>query len=181
METFPILETERLRLRRFEFSDAPTVQSLLDDPEVTGNLMDKTLPYTLANARAMIDYSHKAFELGTGYIFAVVRKSNDDLVGYCDLEVQQEHQRGEIAYWIGRSYWWQGYATEAAKRVVRFGFEELGLNRIYAFVLHSNEASAHVLQKAGLVHEGTQRQGARKNDAYDDVDFYGLLRKDYTG
>ena len=173
------LETARLRLRRFELADAPAVQQLLNDPEVTGTLMDKTLPYSLEDAHTLITASHKGFESGRAYVFAVVRKLNDDLVGYGDIEVRPDHKRGEIAYWIGRPYWWQGYATEAAKCLVQFGFQELALNRIYAFVLKRNEASANVLQKAGLVYEGTQRHGAHKDDVFEDVDFYGLLRQDY--
>jgi ribosomal-protein-alanine N-acetyltransferase len=179
MIAFPTLETARLRLRLFEPDDAPAVQQLLNDPEVTGTLMDKTLPYSLDDARVMIAASHDGFARGTAYVFAVVRKLNNDLVGYGDIEVRPDHRRGEIAYWIGRPYWWQGYATEAAKCLVQFGFETLGLNRIYAYVLKRNQASAHVLQKAGLVYEGTQRQGALKDGVFEDVDYYGLLRQDY--
>ena len=181
MTVFPTLETNRLCLRRFELADAPAVQALINDPDVTGNLMDVALPFTLDDARAMIVRSHETSESGAAYVFAVVRRSNDDLVGYCDLLVHQDHLRGEITYWIGRPYWWQGYATEAAKSVIGFGFEELGLNRIFAHVLKRNEAAAHVLQKAGLIYEGTHRQGARKDDLYEDVDFYAQLREDYVG
>ncbi|MAS32388.1 MAG: GNAT family N-acetyltransferase [Anaerolineaceae bacterium] len=179
MSVFPILETERLRLRDLRISDAETIQTLLNEPEITGNLMDKALPYSLEDAQSLITYSQDAFAQGKAYMFAIERKSNEDMIGYCDVEVQADHQRGEIAYWIGLPYWWQGYATEAAKRVVRFGFEDLALNRIYAYVMKRNEASAHVLQKAGLIYEGTQRHGTRKNDVYEDVDFYGLLREDW--
>ncbi len=177
MDDHPTLQTERLCLRRFETGDAPHVQKLLNDPEVIGTLIDLSLPFTLADAQTLIANSHTAFENGSAYVFAVTRKSNNDLVGYCDIEVQTAHQRGEIAYWIGKPYWWQGYATEAAKRMVAFGFEQLGLNRIYAYVLTRNTASAKVLTKAGLSREGTLRHSARKEDAFEDVDFYGLLRE----
>ncbi|MBZ0301169.1 MAG: GNAT family N-acetyltransferase [Anaerolineae bacterium] len=179
MKDFPTLETERLRLRRFELADAPIVQTLLNDPDVTGNLLEASLPFSLEDACSMITTSHATFEAGTGWAFAVTRKSNDDLVGYCDIQLQCEHQRGAITYWIGRPYWWQGYATEAAKKVVRFGYEQLGLNRIYAYVLQRNTASAHVLQKAGLIREGTLRQSILKAGVFEDVDFYALLREDW--
>ena len=119
MTDFPTLETERLRLRCFEETDAPVVQELLSDPEVIGNLIDITLPYSLDDAHRMIADSHRAFAESAAYAFAVVRQSNDTLVGYCDLEIQPQHHRGEIAYWIGRPYWWQGYATEATKCVLQ--------------------------------------------------------------
>lgn len=179
MDSFPTLETERLRLRCFELSDAPYVQVLLNDPEVIGTMIDLSLPFSLADAQTMIANGHRAFQEGSAYVFAITRRSNGDLVGYADIEVQAAHRRGEIAYWIGKPYWWQGYATEAAKAIIRFGFEDLGLNRIYAFVLTRNTASAHVLQKAGLTHEGTLRHSVRKNDVFENVDFYGLLRQDW--
>ncbi len=179
MKSFPTLDTERLHLRRFELSDAPLVQKLLDDPEVISNMIDKTPPYTLEDAETMIKQSHAAYATGNAIAFAITRKSDTGLVGYCDLELQAKHERGEIAYWIGRPYWWQGYATEAVKCVVRFGFEELNLNRIFAYVLTENTASAGVLKKAGLQLEGTQRQAAQKADEFKDVEFYGLLRADY--
>jgi [ribosomal protein S5]-alanine N-acetyltransferase len=179
MTTDPTLETARLRLRPFEMTDAPAIQMLLNDPEVVGNMPDETLPFTLEDAEMLVTTSHAATAEGMAYVFAVVRQSNDDLVGYCDLELQPDHQRGEIAYWIGRPYWWQGYATEAAKRVVRFGFEELNLNRVYAHVLQRNTASARVLQKAGLQYEGTQRHAVRQDDGFEDLDFYGQIRADY--
>lgn len=179
MSEFPALETERLLLRRFELSDASVVQSLLDDPEVIGNMMDKSLPYSLADAEAMITQSQAAFEGDRASVFAVVRKSNEDLVGYCDLEVERSSKQGEIAYWIGRPYWWQGYATEAAKCVVQFGFETLDLDRIYALVLKRNRASARVLEKAGLLLEDTRQQSVHKDGVLEDVEVYGLTREAY--
>ena len=180
MKPFPTLETGRLLLRQFELTDAPVVHTLLADPEVIGNMIDQSPLDTLADAETMIQQSHTRYAAGDNVVFAITRKSDDGLVGYCDLELHSRHQRGKIVYWIGRPYWWQGYATEAAKRVVRFGFDDLELNRIFAHVLSDNTASASVLKKAGLQLEGTQRQAAQKDGAYVDVDFYGLLREDFN-
>jgi RimJ/RimL family protein N-acetyltransferase len=176
MNPFPTLETKRLLLRQLELSDAPIVQALLDDPEIVGNMLDKT---TLNDAETMIRQSHSAYEAGTSIAFAIARKSNHDLVGYCDLEINAKHQRGKIAYWIGRPFWWQGYATEATKCLVRYGFDGLALNRIFAYVLTENTVSAKILRKAGLQWEGTQRQAVHKDSHFKDVDFYGLLRADF--
>jgi RimJ/RimL family protein N-acetyltransferase len=180
MSSFPSLETGRLLLRRFEMADAAITQKLLDDPEVVGNLIDKVLPYSLADAEALIKRSHQAFASGEAYVYAVVRKSNADLVGYCDIELKPGTRDGEIAYWIGRPYWWQGYATEAAKCLVQFGFETLGLERVYAYVLKRNRRSAHVLEKAGLSLEATREKSAYKDGVDEDVELYGLLRGTYA-
>ncbi len=170
------LETERLYLRLLTMTDAPAVQMMLNDPEVNGTLMDIQQPFTLMDAQEMIEHSQDEAAQGHAFRFGIERKSDSLLVGYGDIEVNPLHQRGEIAYWLGRPYWWQGYATEAARKLVEFGFEALNLNRIYAYCLVRNEASAKVLGKAGLVREGVHREGAHAADCFEDVAFYGLTR-----
>lgn len=173
------LETDRLLLRPFRLTDAPVLCELLSDPAVLGTLMDVDGPLTLADAESMIAGWQAATGRGESLVFAVVRRASETLVGYIDIELYPEHQRGEMAYWIGHPYWWQGYASEAARRLVRYSFEHLELNRVYAYCLTRNHPSARVLEKAGLIYEGTHRQGAFKNGAFEDVAFYGVLRADY--
>ncbi len=179
MLMLPTLETERLLLRRFEMADAGQLTALLQSPETIEMLMDITHPYTEAEAEAMIRRSHQEAMEGTACRFALERPQDFTLIGYMDIEVNLTHQRGELAYWIGQPFWHQGYAAEAARRVVQFGFEELKLNRVYAYCLEHNSAAARVLEKAGLVREGVFRQGAYHHGSYEDVAFYGLLRTGY--
>lgn len=170
------LETERLRLRPFTLDDAPAVQAMLSDPQVSGTLMDIVHPFTVSDAQEMIAASQDEALRGMAYRFGIERKSDHLLVGYCDIEIHRAHERGEIAFWLGRPYWWQGYATEAARKLVEFGFDTLKLYRVYAHCLVRNEASAKVLQKAGLLHEGVHRQAAPVDDHFEDVAFYGLTQ-----
>ena len=65
--------------------------------------------------------------------------------------------------------------------MVHYGFEALELNRIFAHVLTDNAASTGVLKKAGLQHEGTQRQAAQRDGQFLDIEFYALLREDFVG
>ncbi len=74
------------------------------------------------------------------------------------LRVDHNHQKGELAYWVGQTYWGKGYATEAAEAMVAFGFETLELNRIHAATLTVNPASSRVMEKAGMRLEGTMKQ-----------------------
>ena len=173
------LETERLLLRPFHSDDAPVVRELLSAPEVFSTLMDIDEPLTLDAAQTMIAGWQEATHTGAAVVYAITRRSSDTLIGYIDIEMHPEHQRGEVAYWIGVPYWWQGYASEAARRVVRHGFEDLELNRIFAYCLSRNHASARVLEKAGLIYEGTFRQRAFKHNSFEDVAFYGVTREDY--
>ena len=75
-------------------------------------------------------------------------------------------------------YWGRGYATEAARAVVAYAFDELGLNRVFAFHFTNNPASGRVLQKIGMRHEGTRRAHTRKDGAFLDSESYAILRGD---
>ena len=80
---------------------------------------------------------------------------------------------------IGVDYWNNGYATEAARRIVEFGFNGLELNRIGAKTLKRNTTSGRVLQKLGMKHEGTIRQGKMKWGKFEDLELYGILKSEW--
>ena len=67
----------------------------------------------------------------------------------------------EFGYWLGKPFWGQGYATEAARRLAQFAFEELGLESLHAGWFHDNPASGHVLAKLGARHNGSQMRDCR--------------------
>lgn len=173
------LETERLILRSFQPEDATPIYELLSDPDVNGTLIDHLPTFTLQDAQLLASHSAEANRNGDAYLFAVIRKSNDTLVGSINLSLAPAQPRAELAYWFGRPYWWQGYATEAARCMVQFAFEELGLHRIYAYCLPRNKAAARVLEKVGLQYEGTHRQRIVKQNIPEDVAFYGMIKPDY--
>jgi RimJ/RimL family protein N-acetyltransferase len=89
-----------------------------------------------------------------------------------------EHDRAELGYWIGKPFWGRGYATEAARALVQYGFDTLGLHRIYARHLTRNPASGRVLHKIGMTHEGYRRKHEKKWGIYEDDKLYGILRDD---
>ncbi len=115
------------------------------------------------------------YAAGEQAIFAVVLKESDDLVGAIGLTVSSDHARAELGYWIGVPYWGRGYATEAAREVLRYGFEQLWLHRIYAAHFATNPASGRVLEKVGMSYEGTRREHHRKWGDYEDRVEYSLL------
>ena len=75
-------------------------------------------------------------------------------------------------------YWGRGYATEAARAVVRYGFDTLALERIAARAFCRNPASSRVLRKIGMRHEGTQRKALPKYGELLDTELYAILRED---
>ena len=92
------------------------------------------------------------------------------LLGAIGLGLVTPHRRGSLGYWLGVPFWGQGYATEAVRRVVAYGFAELRLHRIEATVFSGNAASARVLEKVGMRCEGTLRGYIFKGDAAIDLD-----------
>jgi|SRR5690625_1096141 len=172
------LETERLLLRPYDIGDAPYAQKLAGDKE----LAETTFlphPYTLEAAKDWIRSHSKLMESGEAFPFAVVLKIGEKLIGTMTLRVDKLHNKGELAYWIGKDYWNKGYATEAAKEVIDFGFNDQNLNRIWAPVMSKNKASVKVMQKVGLEYEGTLKQDILRWDEYEDVDVLGLLKVNY--
>ncbi|HEY7782524.1 MAG TPA: GNAT family N-acetyltransferase, partial [Ktedonobacterales bacterium] len=73
---------------------------------------------------------HQAREAGTAFPFAMVQTDDAVVVGCMALRVVSEHRRGELGYWVGHAFRGHGYATEAAARLIAFGFDDLALNRI---------------------------------------------------
>jgi [ribosomal protein S5]-alanine N-acetyltransferase len=175
VKRYPTLETERLILRAFTLQDAPDVQRLAGEWEVAPRLLSIPHPYEDGVAEEWISEHRSAFERGEGANFAVVLRERGELCGACGLIINSRDANAELGYWIGVPYWCQGYATEAAREVMRYGFEELGLHRIYAAHFRSNPASGRVLQKIGMSYEGTLREHHRKWGEYEDRVEYGLL------
>lgn len=85
------------------------------------------------------------------------------LVGAIGLGLQQDHDRAEMGYWIAVPHWNNGFTTEAARRVIDFGFEALTLERIFAQHFATNPASGRVMMKAGMHYEGSLRHHIKKN------------------
>ena len=173
------LETPRLLLRPFHASDIPDIVQLLQDPDIAKTTLNIPYPYSEEDARAWLDIQEKERKTGTGYTFAILRKEDQRLIGAIDIRPDLHNWRAEIGYWIGKPFWGRGYATEAAQAIIRFGFEELSLNRIYATHFADNPASGRVMQKVGMVYEGTMRQYTFKNHRFQDHALYAILREDW--
>ena len=85
-----------------------------------------------------------------------------------------------MGFWIGMDWWGKGYATEAAQEVIRYGFEHLKLNRVYAHHMVRNPASGRVLEKVGMKREGLLRQRVRKWGVFEDVVLMAILNEDWN-
>jgi len=177
-----VLETPRLLLRLLKLDDAPIVSGLAGRREIADTTLSIPHPYSEAQAREWITVHIGPKDTNKEIIFAITLKPNGQLVGTVGLrDIDAEHSQAEMGFWVAVEEWRKGYATEAASATLRFGFEELQLNRIYAHHMVRNPASGRVLEKLGMKREGLLRQRVRKWGVFEDVILLAVLRKDWAG
>lgn len=172
----PTLRTRRLVLRPFTMDDAPAVQQLAGAYEVALNTALIPHPYPDGAAEAWIARHQQDFDQKRIYHFAL---DDGQLAGAMGL-VMRDEGIAEIGYWVGVPFWNRGYASEAGLAVLRYGFEDLGLHRVYAGHFVRNASSGRVMQKIGMRYEGTLRHHAFKWGEYVDVAYYGILRDEFN-
>jgi RimJ/RimL family protein N-acetyltransferase len=175
----PTLRTARLLLGAFETEDASELQRLAGDREIADTTLSIPHPYTLDHALAWVGNQRREAVRGRAINFAVRLHPGSTLIGSVGLrDIDREHLQAELGFWIGREWWGHGYASEAAGAAVRFGFDELGLNRIYAHHMARNPAAGQVLSHVGMRKEGLLRERVRKWGVYEDVVLYAVLSED---
>ncbi len=176
-----ILQTERLRLRPFSLDDALNVQKLAGDKNIAQTTLLIPHPYKDGDAEIWINTHKPMLGKGKSVTYAIVVKNTDDLIGAIGLTLSQEYDHAEMGYWIGAPFWGKGYCTEAARGILKYGFEELKLNRIFAHHMTNNPASGKVMEKIGMLYEGCCRQHVKRWGEYHDIKLYGILKSDYEG
>jgi RimJ/RimL family protein N-acetyltransferase len=147
----PTLHTERLILRRWRDSDREPFARLNADPEVMAHFLR---PLTRQESDGFVDRIETRFdERGYG-LWAVERREDGAFLGFTGLSYQT-FEAGftpcvEVGWRLDRFAWGNGYATEAARESLRFGFEETGFDEIVSFTSRGNAASRHVMEKIGM-------------------------------
>lgn len=176
----PTLHTDRLLLRPFTSADAKDVQRLAGDKAIADTTLNIPHPYLDGVAEEWIATHQSGFEARKVVNFAVVSRDTGELFGCASLiNLSARYERAELGYWIGRPYWNKGYCTEAARAVVEYGFSVLELRRIYARFLKRNPASGRVMEKIGMLREGCLREHAKKQEQFEDIVLYGVLKSEW--
>nr|MDO8134577.1 GNAT family N-acetyltransferase [Candidatus Njordarchaeum guaymaensis] len=174
------IATERLKLREFDQDDWVSVHKYASDPEVvryltwgpnsredTKNFITKALTYQREQPRRNFD-------------LAVILKEEDTLIGGCSIRVSDpDNREGWIGYLIRRQFWRRGYATEATRALLAYGFNQLGLHRIYATCDTENVPSTRVLQKIGMRREGLLREHKLQKDKWRNSYLYAILAHEW--
>jgi RimJ/RimL family protein N-acetyltransferase len=145
--SIPVLETERLVLRRPQLEDANAIAALANDRRIAENTRRIPHPYRVADAEEFIVRTGGgAFG---GEMAFVITRSDGALIGGCGL-VLPDDSVPEIGYWLGVSFWGQGYATEAVRALIDYAFTELDHPALQAGARVTNPASRRILEKCGF-------------------------------
>jgi ribosomal-protein-alanine N-acetyltransferase len=178
-KNLPVIETERLRLRKLSLRDAGDVFEYASDPEVS-----KTVSWeahrTIADSLSFLRQINFQYEKGFPSPWAVVLKETHKMIGTVGYHWWSlENAKSEVGYVISRLYWNKGYMTEALKEVLGFGFEQMKLERIEARCLVENFSSERVMQKCGMKLEGILRNSLFVKGEYRNFKIYSILRNEY--
>lgn len=142
-----VLETERLFLREFILEDAQSMFDLNSDPEVikyTGDPPFESVEQAKAFIQNYCDYKKNGFGR-----WAMISKAENEFIGWCGLKLNEE-KFIDLGFRVFRKHWNKGYASEAAKACLAYGFQTLGFDEIIGRVLSENKASIKVLEKLGM-------------------------------
>ena len=160
------IRTERLLIKTPEIDDKFELTQLINDKDVIKWLSEITFPYTLCHAEEFIERSRERVLKQESYNFMIFQDKK--MIGGVGLS-EFNNKSCQVGYWLGKKYWGNGFATEALKSILDFGFDQLNLEKIYAAYKIGNEGSIRVLTKCGFEY-------SRKKYEYDsELDEEALL------
>ena len=175
----PTLYTERLSLRVMHPIDAEDMYDYAKRPEVTKYLLwreHEDIYFT----RDYLNYINRRYALGDFYDWAIIERESRKMIGTCGFtKIDVSNKSAEIGYVLNPDFHRRGFGSEAVKRVMKFGFEELGLNRIEARFMQGNEASLALMKSVGMTFEGYMRDLIFVKGSYRTVGISSILRSEY--
>ena len=161
-------------LRAYTLADAESLARYADNPQIAGNLRDGfPHPYTIEDARQFIGI---AMAKDPPTLLAI--SDGREAIGGIGLMVKTDVHRftAELGYWLGEPFWGRGIVTESIRAIVGYGFDTLGLQRIFAEPYDSNPASCRALEKAGFTLEGRLKKNVFKKGVVRDSLMYAITR-----
>jgi RimJ/RimL family protein N-acetyltransferase len=169
-----------LILREFRTDDWPAVLAYQSDPRYL-----RYYAWTERTPEAVQEFvqmflDHQRAEPRIQFQLAVTLKPDRQLIGNCGIRLQAAGaHEGDLGYELNPDHWGNGYATEAARAMVRFGFTKLGLHRIWSWCIADNVASVRVLEKLGMRHEGRLRDKEYFGGRWWDTLMYAMLEDEW--
>ncbi|MBB2149034.1 GNAT family N-acetyltransferase [Pedobacter gandavensis] len=147
-------ETDRIILREITLEDAPLMFKMDSDPEVHKYLGSNPLK-KISESEEIIRFIRQQYEENGIGRWAVIDKESNQFVGWGGIKfittpINDRNQFYEVGYRFLKEHWGKGYATESAKASLKYAFEKMNLETVYAMAHGENAGSRHVLQKSGL-------------------------------
>ncbi len=177
--SFPLLETDRLILRQLIANDAQAVFEIRNDYQVTKyNIGDAY--NNIREAQTLIRNIQTEFDNEKTVRWGIVLKPQNKVVGMVGFNYwdQQDH-RASIGFDLRQDHWRRGIMSEAVHEVLRFGFEDMRINRIEADASLYNVGSITLLRKVGFLQEGIQREQYYEDGNYHDLALFALLKREW--
>ena len=176
----PTITTERLILRRIERYDVDDIFEYSSNPKTSAFL----LWYPHERKSDTVYYFKevdKRYRRGEFFDWAVVEKESGKMIGTCGFtSIDERNDKAEIGYVINPHFWGRGYATEAVKRVLEFGFSYLDLERIEAKYIIGNDASRRVMEKCRMTYESTQMHAIKAKGRFFDIGVCSILSESFS-
>ena len=175
------LETERLILRPFKLSDAGDMFSNWANSPAVCRFLSWEPHKSVEATRELLARWVEGYQDGNTYNWVMELKEIGQAIGGVSLvELSEKHQNCELGYCIGERFWGKGLMTEAVGRVIEFLFTDVGLHRVAAKHAAHNPGSGRVMEKCGMVREGTLRQAWLMRDGtYEDTHVWAILREEW--
>ncbi|GAA4737105.1 GNAT family N-acetyltransferase [Flavisolibacter ginsenosidimutans] len=180
MNQLPQLSTNRLLLRSLQVTDIASLVKYANNKAIADNVLNIPHPYTEKDAVFWLNFVLQGFQHKERFVFAIVQKEGSEFIGAIGLHPAGKHDNAEMGYWLGEPFWGGGLMTEAAGVVLKFGFEELNLHKIYATHFTDNIASGKVMVNNGMIKEGELKDQYKVGDVYKSVIQYRLLKNEWA-
>lgn len=182
LEISPEIQTQRLVLRPIGVSDCAPIQAAAGRREVADTMVSIPHPFSIQDAVRYVRHRLGQMRRGRGLALCILGRPERDLRGLVELRaIEREHALAELSFWLAPEAWGRGLMGEAVGAMLRLAFQELELNRVYAYHMVRNPASGRVLARLGFRSEGVLRQRVRKWGVFEDVILQALLREDWSG
>lgn len=175
----PVIETERLRIRKLSEADAEDMFAYASDSEVTRHLIWNTHE-SIEDTLLFIRSTLSAYSSGEPGTWGIEFRETGKLIGTIGLHNwKPESRRIETGYVISKELWGRGIVPEALSAVIKLIFEKTDINRIEAYHFTGNEKSGRVMEKCGMKYEGTLREYVYCKGSFRDVRQYSILKREY--
>ncbi|MGV3610773.1 MAG: GNAT family N-acetyltransferase [Fluviicola sp.] len=175
-DQFPIIQTERLLLRQIQLKDAVEIMHMRQNKRVNQFITRDSMSGIEA-AEELVKKTADAFESKAGIGWAGILRDGSEIIGTCGFNrIDYPNNRAEIGGELSVDYWGKNIAVEAVKAIVSFGFEQMNLHAIEAFVSPENRGAIYLLESLGFEKEAHFKDRIYFNEVYSDMAVYTLFK-----